>query len=327
MKTSVSMVLSVLLVGTSLLALEPSDYEMDIPSVDQKVSHHKHTDTFGDTYFSNTSKNAKNCVLKAAHDEHQKLSQTPKEIMVGLKASLDAITQMHYNRIPDAQKSLSLATASFNTALKANPNLKMVPIATEVDVDELDMTTQQIMTLTRRANEELSKHAVQNARELLIPLKDEMRFTVQYLPMQLYPKATQAALNELSKGENAKALETMTSALETIVSESSMTPIPLLEAQTNIEMAMKLDKTKKSDASVLIQDAKNDIAKTVALGYLNDGSNEYKQLQNEIDSVENAINGETKVAKMIDSLKMTFEHAIAKARTQSHKLLSEIHSI
>lgn len=327
MKTSISMTLSALLVGTSLFALEPSDYEMDIPSQDSKISHVKHTDAFGDSYYSNTHKTAKPCVLKAAHNEHQRLAQAPKEIAVGLQASLDAVTQMHHNQISKAKKSLMAASAAFDTALKANPSLNMVPIADEVDVDELDMSTEQISALTKRAEIELSKNAVQNARDLLLPLKDEMRVTVQYLPMKLYPQATKSALDELSHGNRAKALQTMTAALETVVTESSMTPIPLLEAKTDVEMAIKLDKTKKSDAAALLRDAQNDIEKTVALGYLDDKSIEYKQLENQISGVNEVIEGGTQAEKIMESLKIAFEHAIAKARSETHKLMSEMRSM
>ena len=327
MKTKMSILaISVLLAGTSLCALEPSDYEMDIPSPDKSAKYVKHTDAYGDSYYSHSFKNAGPGILKAAHTYNRNHTAASNEVTEGFKTSLDAIRQMRNGETERAKKNLALAIDSFDSALKSNPDLKMVSVANEIDVDEIDMTTDQITEITKLAKIELSKNHVQNARDLLLPLRDEMKISTQYLPMQIYPQSAKTALHELSAGDRTKAVQTMSSALTAIVSEETLIPIPLLDAQEQIETAMKLEGSRKGEAEKMVAAAKNNLAKTVALGYLDENSQEYTRLLDQIVSIEHAAAGEPKLQKLYDSVKASFDHAIHKVQSEAHKLISDIHS-
>lgn len=264
-------------------------------------------------------------MAKEAHAQHQKVQQTPKEVSEGLKASLDAIREMKKGNLDAAKKNLVMADMSFDAALKANPNLKMVPIASEVNVEELELSSVQINARVQLIKEALAKNQLQDARALMLPMRDEMRISVQYIPMQLYPKAAKMALDELNKGDKTKAIQTMVSALETMVSENTLIPIPLLEAQEKIEAAVNMEKSKKNDAANLIKGAKEELAKAVGLGYLSENSNEYKNLKSGIESVEYAIAGESSAVKLYDEVKVSFLAAIKKGQNESHKLMQELH--
>ncbi|MDD2267740.1 YfdX family protein [Sulfuricurvum sp.] len=327
MKTQifVSAALAVLLLGTTVLQAEAGDYGFDSEGgLNHPTVRIKHTDSFGDTYYSFKEKNAKACVDKETHVQHQKLKDTPAEVLQALNKTVEAIKALHKGDTNLAKTNLIAATDLFDTALKANPKLKRVPVSVDVEVNELDLSPNEIKSLLKMADNALTQKRTQDARDLLIPLRDEMTTTTQYLPMELYPKVTKAALDALKKGENAKALQKLQEGLSTIVTEEIIEPIPLLEAQENMSEALHLDKTKKKEAIQQIESAKMELNKAVLLGYMDENSMEYKHLKTQIEKVQKGIEGETRMEKFYDELKDSFSNLMKKAQSESHKLLSSI---
>lgn len=328
MKTSmfVSAAMAALLLGTTVLQAESGEYGLDSPaavnlSTPMRV---KHTDSFGDTYYSWKYKNAKSCVDKEAHTQHQKLKSTPKGVFQAMNETFDAIKELRMGETSAAKNSLVSATNLFDEAIKADPKSKRLPVAMDIEVDELEMTPEQIAAVLKIAEHAMAEKHTQDARDLLMPLRDEMVTTTQYLPMELYPVATKAALADLNKGNKGKALQELMAALGTIVSDETIVPIPLLAAQESMEGAMHLDKNRKKEAIGMIDDAKTELKKSVLLGYTDEGSAEYKRLKAQIDTIQKGVEGETRLEKFYDELKNSFSSLIQKAQNESHKLLSGV---
>jgi len=327
MKTQilVSAALAALLLGTTVLQAEVGDYGFDSEGgFNHPTARIKHTDSFGDTYYSLKAKNAKACVDKETHAQHQKLKNTPSEVLQALNKTFEAIKALDKGEVNSAKNSLSSATDLFDTALKANPKLKRVPVSVDVEVNELDLSPNEIKTLLKMADNALTQKRTQDARDLLIPLRDEMTTTTQYLPMELYPKTTKAALDALNKGDKNKALQTLKEGLSTIVTEAVIEPIPLLEAQENITEALHLDKSKKKEAIQRIDIAKMELNKAVLLGYMDEDSQEYKHLKTQIEKIQKGDGTESRLETFYDDIKDSFSSLIKKAQTESHKLLSSI---
>lgn len=319
----VSAVVAALLLGTTILQAESGEYGLDSGGgTSHPETRVKHSDSFGDTYYSWKDKQAKACVDKEAHAQHQKLKETPKGVLQAMDETLNAIKALRKGDVAIAKNSLAAATDLFDTAIKANPNLKQVPVAVDIEVNELDLTPEQIASVLKLAEDAISKKHTQDARDLLLPLSDEMITTTRFLPMGLYPEATKMALVALKKGESAKALQTLTAALGTMVSEETITPIPLLAAQEDMERALNLEKGKKKEAIQMIDAANMELKKSVLLGYSDENSKEYKYLKSEIEKVQQGIEGETHLEKIYDELKSSFSNVIQKAKSESHKFLS-----
>lgn len=319
----VSAVVAALLLGTTVLQAESGEYGLDSGGgVSHPTERIKHTDSFGDTYYSWKYKNSKPCVDKEAHAQHQKLKETPPEVVQAMNETFDAIKALRKGDITIAKNSLTAATDLFDKAIKANPKLMQVPVAVDIEVNELDMTPEQITTVLKQADEAIYKKHTQDARDLLMPLRDEMTTTTQYLPMGLYPEATKTALDTLKKGDRNKALHTLVVALGTIVSEETIVPIPLLAAQESMEGALKLDKNKKKEALQMIDASKSQLKKAVLLGYTDEESAEYKHLKIQIENVQKGVEGENRLEKFYDELKDSFFSLIKKAQSESHKLLA-----
>ncbi len=249
----------------------------------------------------------------------QNFKNAPKEIMLGLNSTFNAIKSLEQNNTDAAKKSLVKATKEFNTALKADPALGLVPVKNDIQISELDSGLKEIMEELKLAEDALEDYNTQVARELLMPLKDDVVITTRSIPMDIYPVATKKALDELNKGNKDAALEELMAGLSMIVTKRVVIPISLLAAQDLIVVASELDKADKKVALGLLQDAKDQLKKAVLLGYTNKYSAEYKALSKEIKAIKKEIKGKNEVQKLYDRTKEFFGSLLHKTRTDQDK--------
>ena len=198
----------------------------------------------------------KNSVSKEIKTENKLIKKGPKEVTEGLKHTLTALAAIQKDDIEKAKKSLKEAHKSFEEALKADPSMKLIPIAGEIQVKQLASTPDQIKAAVELAKKALDDNKVQEARAILAPLEDDIVTATQYIPMDLYPKAADAALKALEKGDKAAAVNILMEGLNTFVTVRVIMPIPLIEAQELIVKASQLDKSKKEEAKKLLDAAK-----------------------------------------------------------------------
>ncbi|MBU1642399.1 YfdX family protein [bacterium] len=279
----------------------------------------KHTNSFGDTYYTYRKEQPKANVAKEVHAQGQKFTSPPKEILDGLHDTFNAIKALQEKDTKAAESSLSKATAAFDAALKADPNLGMIPIANDIQVNELESTPKQIEKALDLAIESLKNHQIKTAREILLPLQDEIEITTESIPMDIYPVATKNARNELAKGNQDAALQTLLSGLSMLVSEKVIIPIPLLNAEDMVASASKLEKTKKREASELLKEADGELKKSILLGYADQHMPEYQALSEQIKAIQKEIQGKNEVEKLYERAIKSFESLIHTTKKESIK--------
>jgi len=261
-------------------------------------------------------RHSKSAVKKEVNYQSKKFKLASKDIQKGLNDTLKAIDALQKDKTKEAAKYLKDATASFNRALKVNPALKLVPIENDVIAYRFDGGPKAIKDAVKLAKSMLSKNQVQLAREILIPLKDEIDISTHYLPMDLYPNSTKIAAKLLERGKKKEALRELVLGLSTIVGDEVVMPIPLLAAQDLVVSASKLDKKRKKDALALLDQAKVELQKALLLGYTTKHTKEYKNLTKLINGIEKEIKGKNKVEKLYENLKHKFKELIGKTRRE-----------
>jgi hypothetical protein len=311
---------SLLLTATALQA-ETSDTAVKTEPIakEQKQATVEKSEKKGNTYHISNQTKHKASVKKEIDTQNKNLQPGSKEVLDGMNKTFAAIKSLQKGDLEGAKKELAEATKLFDTALKANPQLKLVPIASEIKVKELASTPEEIEAATTLAKEALDKHQIQRARMILAPMEDDIITVTQYIPMNLYPVATKKAQELLEKGDKEAALKTLVEGLSTIVSVGVLMPIPLLEAQLLIDNASKLDKAKKEEAKALLEAAKSELKKAMLLGYTDKHSDEYKALNEQIDAIEKEMEGENIVEKLYDKLKKSFSSLIEVTRKDEIK--------
>jgi cytochrome c553 len=244
--------------------------------------------------------------------------QAPKEILDALQETSLAMQNLQHHKIDEAKKYLKQATDNFNKALKDNPSLDILPLDESIEVYENLASAQEINHTLTQAQEYLIHYKLDAARAALAPLKDEMDIKTISIPMKLFPIATQNALDALNKGKTKEAMQIMAEGYNTFVIEEAVIPLPLLAAQEFIVEASSLDKSKKEEATKLLDAAKKELEKAKVLGYTNNKTPEYKALSDAIDAVKKEIKGKNIVEKLYDDLKNTFASLVHKSKTAKH---------
>jgi len=317
----ISAITASLLFGTSMLQAETGETVSKSTNSEKQVKEENTNaaDKVGNTYQVLKHKEHKASVNKEVDTQNKTLKPGSKEVASGLNETVAAIQALQKDDLDAAKKHLTEATKSFDSALKENPQLKLVPIASKIKIKELKSTPKEIEAAIALAKEALDNHQTQKARAILAPLEDDIITITQYIPMNLYPIATKNALEAVNKGDKKAALQILVEGLGTIVSTGILMPIPLLEAQLLIENASKLDKAKKEEAKVLLDAAKSELKKAMLLGYTDRHSDEYKALTEQIDAIEKEMKGENIVEKLYEKLKKSVESLVGKTRGEEMK--------
>jgi cell division septum initiation protein DivIVA len=247
------------------------------------------------------------------------LKKAPKEVMQGLQQTIVALRALQQNKVAPAKKALSQATFLFDTALKSNPKLGLIPVADSIAVNDFTGDSKLVKQIIDETVTLLKDNDTQAARDMLLPLQDEMTMTTELLPMKMYPNATKQALKLLNKGNSKEAFSTLTAALNSFVVNVTIVPLPLITAQDLVLSASKVAKTNKKEANRLLSLAQDELKKAVLLGYTKKHAAAYKSLAKEISAIQKEVGGGSKLDKMYEHIKKSFHSLITKHESESTK--------
>jgi hypothetical protein len=253
-----------------------------------------------------------NKILHNTVSKHQSsLKKAPKEFMQGLNDTMLALRALHTNKPQEAQKLLQKADKEFQVALKANPKLKLIPVADNTEIISFNGDANLIKHIKKSAIKLLEENNTQLAIDMLTPLQDEMIMKTQYVPAYLYPKAIKQALASLKDKKSDEAFKALVGALNATEIETIIVPIPLITAQDMVLDASKLEKTNKKDALALLSQAQDELEKAMLLGYTQKDSKTYTTINKQIKALKNEIAGKNVVVKLYDELLKSF-HKLTK---------------
>ena len=258
----------------------------------------------------------KTLVKQQITQTQKNFKKAPKEIEEALNASSLAMQSLQHKKVDEAKKQLKIATEKFDLALKNDPTLDIVPLDERIAIFENLASAKEIQHTLTEAQEFLIHYNLNEARAALAPLRDEMDIETISLPMKVFPIATKDALKALNKGDTKGAMVIMAEAYNTFLVENAVIPLPLLKAQDLIADAASLNKSKKEEATKLLDGAKEELKRAHVLGYTSKYSPEYKALVNAIDTVKKEIKGKNVVVKLYDKIKENFVSLVHKNKIE-----------
>jgi hypothetical protein len=214
----------------------------------------------------------------------------------------EAIKLITENKKDDALASIERATGKINILIARNPASALIPVSVEVVViDTAPVDSKVIDQIVQRATDATKHRELPLARILLASLVSELRIGTSSLPLATYPGALQQAAQLLDQGKNQDAGKVLLTALNTLVMVDHVIPLPLILAQAAIDAANS-QRQNKDIALTLLKTARNEANRSRLLGYLSSDS-EYKGLDDEISSLESAINGKGDTSSMFSHLR------------------------
>jgi len=265
----------------------------------------------------------KSSVAKETKIERAKFKKISKEISQAFNKTVNAIRLITQNSIESASKELEEANRLFETILKKNPKLDLIPVENAITVKVLEGNSTTIKKALDRAKKDIEVYNTQEARTILLPMQDEMDILTVYIPMKIYPVAVKRALEALKDSKPQEALEILTQALGSKVINAIIIPLPLLVAHDLVETASKLDKSRKEDAIALLDTAKEELLKAYLLGYTKKHDKAYKELNEQIDALKKEILGKNNTEESYKSLNESFNRLLDKTRAEVHKNISQ----
>ena len=204
-----------------------------------------------------------------------------------------------------AIETIEKALGKLEVLISKDPDLQLVPIDVEeqiIDfpgsVDDVEVAKTEVVTLIKAGE-------VQLARDIMLNLASELDIYVTTLPIGTYPVVIKAIipLIEDEKFEEAKNL--LIEALETLVIEKIVIPLPLLRAEQAIIRANDLankENPNKDELKELLEYAKEQLELAEALGY---GKKEidYKDIYEEVKKLEKILGSEESTKDIFKTLK------------------------
>ncbi len=202
-----------------------------------------------------------------------------------------------------AIKDLEDAIGKLEVILADKNSPKLLPVDTSVSAVEYVGSVEDLKKSLEVVSELLDDGKVQEARKILSTLQSEIDLVSINLPLASYPDALKLAAKYLHSNNIEGAKAVLAAALNTMVKEVVVVPIPLLKADSLIAAASEVAKKDRDQAIKHLNAAKEELKIAQTLGYLSDSDVTYKILNDKIDEVEKEIKGKNEVAKLFEDLK------------------------
>ncbi len=253
----------------------------------------------------------KSAKLNAQNNQVKIVQEAVKAVYLTKKVFVDLDkkdTKLAIKDLEDAIGKLEVILADKNSP-------KLLPVDTSMSAVEYVGSVEDLKKSLDIVSELLDDGKVQEARKILSTLQSEIDLVSINLPLASYPDALKLAAKYLHSNNIEGAKVVLAAALNTMVKEVVVVPIPFLKADSLIAAASEVAKKNRDQAIKHLNAAKEELKIAQTLGYLSDSDVTYKILNDKIDEVEKEIKGKNEVAKLFEDLKVkmkSFKEKITK---------------
>ena len=231
-----------------------------------------------------------------------------KEVPV-VKGAVEAVVltqkvlaDLDKNDTKSAIKDLEDAIGKLEVVLAAEKAPKLLPIDASITAVEYLGDVKEIKRNIDAVQDLIEDGKIQEARKLLNTLQSEIDIISINLPVSSYPDALKLAAKYLHDNKPQEAKAVLVAALNTMVEQVLVIPIPVLKADALIIAASKIAKEDKEQALKHLAQAKAELEKAKLLGYTSKSDVTYKALREAIEKTEKEIKGKNKAEKLFEDL-------------------------
>ena len=226
-------------------------------------------------------------VEKQAADKRAKLL---KDAQAAIDETQKAFDELDQGKKDDALAALERVTGKLDLILARDPKLALAPLSVATVVRDLYANQDTVKAAIREARGDLNDGKVQQARALLGGLASEAELQVTNIPLATYPAAIKAVAPLIDAGKKDEAKAALQLALNTLVVERFITPLPTVRARAMLGEAEKLAEKsgRSSDESKKLHDLVENARRQLELGeLLGYGTKDaYKLLYAQLDDIE-----------------------------------------
>ncbi len=227
--------------------------------------------------------------------EADKRAQLLKDAQAAVDQTHKALDALDQGKKDEALAALEQVTGKLDLIVARDPKLALAPVGVSTVIMDIYASPETAKKAVAQARAFLDNGNVQQARSLLDSLASESDLEVTNIPLATYPDAIKAIVPLIDAGKIEEAKTQLTTALNTLVVQTYVTPLPAVRARAILEDAEKLaEKSGRSqeDNKKLhdeIEAARQQLKLGQVLGY---GSREaYKPLYDQLDNIEKKTEG------------------------------------
>jgi hypothetical protein len=250
-----------------------------------------------------------------------KRAQLLKDAQAALEETNQAIQALDQGRKDEALAALEKVTGKLDLIIARDPALAFAPVSVSTIVRDLYAGPDTAREAVMKAKAALDDGRVQEARGLLSALASEAEVQVTNIPLGTYPAAIKAVVPLIDAGKTADAKAALSAALNTLVIESYVTPLPNLRAKVILADAEKLAEKSARTAEEnkklhdQVEAARNELKLGEVLGY--GTTDDYKPLYAQLDDIQKKTEGGKSGTGFFDQIKDSLKRFTAHLASQT----------
>ena len=236
----------------------------------------------------------------------QKDKQIANEAVDAINMVVDVIEHLKAKKKEEALSTIEKVLGKLEVLIARDPNLQLVPVNVQEQIVDFPGTLDDIAAAKKEIIRFINEAEVQKARDIMLNLASELDIFVTALPIGTYPVAIKAIIPLIEAEKYNEAIQLLTEALETLVLEKIVLPLPIMRAEQTIKQASELTKdkedAKKEELQELLAYAKEQLLLAQALGY-GKIDEDYKPLLEEIEKIEAILKSEESTKDIFENLR------------------------
>ena len=252
---------------------------------------------------------------KATQDARQKSRNFNADAVAAINQVEQAAGLLKRGKYEEALKQLNSADKSLEVAIAADPSLKLIPVVQDVSTYDLVASPKAVKDEVNAISKELKSGNVQEARVRLDQLRSELITNYVYLPVEIYPAAIKKAVKEIGAKQYSQAEATIDTAMNSLVQEVEVMPLPVSLANDAILDAEAKRSTDREQALWDLDYAHEQMLTAERLGYFYGDTEAYKAALQHIENLRSAIGGNSEVDNLFTKAKESVKHLVDKFRT------------
>ncbi len=278
------------LLAALVVLLAPVSVQAEDPTANQ-AQQAAEAATRPDEAQSEAAQSVQGDVEKATEKETaKKQKELVDEAISAVRLTREALGQLEENKVDEALKSLVQAVGTLELLVARAPELSLVPVAVDTTVYDVIAEVDTVRKAVKEAREALKEGKVQVARHILKDLASEIVISTTNLPLATYPDAIKDAVPMIDAGKIDEAKAQLELALNLLVVEDKILPLPAMRARALLREAETLAENAQRTAEQnqrlreLITEVRKQIALGSTLGYFDEQT--VDSMYDELSSIE-----------------------------------------
>jgi hypothetical protein len=252
---------------------------------------------------------------KATQDARQKSHNFNADAVEAINQVEQAAGLLKRGKYEEALNQLNSADKSLEVAIAADQSLKLIPVVQDVSTYDLVTSPKAIKDEVNAISKELKSGNVQEARVRLDQLRSELITNYVYLPVEIYPAAIKEAVKEIGAKQYSQAEATIDTAMNSLVQEVEVMPLPVSLANDAILDAEAKRSTDREQALWDLDYAHEQMLTAERLGYFYGDTEDYRAALQHIENLRSAIGGNSEVDNLFTKAKESVKQLVDKFRT------------